>query len=270
VTHRFRRQGAAGLLLANCLLLQASPARAQPVDPVELMRRVQRQATAPDEQVEFSMELIADSGQTRQRTGTMYERQVAPESLDEQRLIRFHSPADFQGSGVLTIEHPDRDDDQWLYLPAYHTTRRVAPANRGDRYMGTDFLYEDITREKIEEYRYLLSREESFSGARCLVLEARPAAEKLAKETAYSKKLMWVDPARDVILRIDYYDRTGNCFKRFTAPGIEKVSNRYRWSRVRMEDLNRHHTTTVVYHNRRVGEGVPARYFTEQYLKAGQ
>ena len=254
--------GAIGL--APCL------AGGQTPDPVELMRRVQRQATAPAEQVQFAMQLINASGQIRERTGTVYERQVTLGSLDEMRLIRFHSPADIKGSGVLTIEHSDRENDQWLYLPAYHATRRISPANRGDRYMGTDFLYEDIMREKIEEYRYRTSGEDTLGGVRCLVLEAVAAAEQLVRETAYSKKLIWVDPARDLILRIDYYDRDGRLFKRLIVAEVERVADKYRWGVVRMEDSVRQHATVMKYHSRKIGAGVPERYFTEQYLKRGQ
>ncbi len=256
---------AAGAMgLAPCL------AGGQTPDPVELMRRVQRQAAAADEQADFAMQLINASGQIRERTGTVYERLVAPGSLDEKRLIRFHSPADIKGSGVLTIEHPDRDNDQWLYLPAYHATRRISPANRGDRYMGTDFLYEDIMREKIEEYRYRTSGEDTLGGVRCVVLEAVAAAEQLARETAYSKKLIWVDPARNLILRVDYYDRDGRFFKRLIVTEVEKGTDKYRWRGVRVEDFVRQHTTVMTYHSRRIGAGVPERYFTEQYLKRGQ
>ena len=234
------------------------------------MRRVQRQDTAPDEQAQFVMQLIDASGQIRERTGTVYERQMAPGSLDKMRLIRFHTPGDIQGSGVLTIEHSNRDNDQWLYLPAYHTTRRIAPTNRGDRYMGTDFLYEDIMREKIEEYRYRTSGEGVLGTIHCVVLEAVPTAEQLARETAYSQKLLWVDPARDVILRVDYHDHDGRLFKRFTVLEIERLANKHRWRAVRMEDFVRRHTTVVKYHDRKIGEGVPERYFTERYLKRGR
>lgn len=255
---------------AGALLLAPALASGQPPDPVEVIRRVQRQDTAPDEQVQFVMQLIDASGRVRERTGTIYERQLAPGALDEMRLIRFHSPADFKGSGVLTIEHSDRDHDQWLYLPAYHTTRRIAPANRGDRYMGTDFVYEDIVRDRLEEFRYWTWGEDELGGVRCLVLEAVPVAERLVRETAYAKKRIWVDAARDVILRVDYYDRAGRLFKRLAVLEIERVSGKHRWRAVRMEDFDRHHATLVTYHSRKIGAGVPERYFTEQYLKRGQ
>jgi hypothetical protein len=262
--------GRLGWLALAATLLVAHLAAGQTLDPAEVMRRVQRQAAAPDEAVNFLMQLVDASGRVRERTGTVYERQVAPNALDEMRLIRFHSPPDFQGSGVLTVEHADRDNDQWIYLPAYHTTRRIASENRGDRYMGTDFFYEDITRQKIEEYRYTLLREDPCGSARCLVIEAVPVAEKVRRETTYAKTVNWVDPARHLILRVDYYDRSGNFFKRLTADDIEEVSGRYRARKLRMEDFNRKHVTVLAYHDRKIGAGVPEHYFTERYLKRGR
>jgi len=261
---------AIALLLAPWQAVGQMQADAQTRDAVEVMRRVERQETAPDEQVRFTMRLIEPSGRVRERTGVVYERQVSPAGFDEMHLIRFYSPADIQGSGVLTIENQDRDNDQWLYLPAYHTTRRIAPANRGDRYMGTDFLYEDIMRERIEEYRYRISGEETVDGVPCLVVEATPAAERLARESAYSRKLIWVDPARDLVLKVDYFNRDGRLFKRLTVTATEKVADKHRWRAVRMQDLDRQHETTVEYRDRRIGAGVPESYFTEAYLKRGQ
>ena len=80
--------------------------------------------------------------------------QEAEGADDSVRLIRFHTPPDFARSGILTIERSDGDADQWIYLPAYHASRRVPTANRGDTWMGTDFTYEDITDAKIERYEY--------------------------------------------------------------------------------------------------------------------
>ena len=103
-----------------------------------------------------------------------------------------------------------------------------------------------------------------------MVLEAIPVAAQLVRETAYSKQLLWIDPARDLILRVDYHDREGRLFKRLVVQSVETVAGKYRWRGVRMEDFTRQHATVVTYHGRRVGAGVPERYFTEQYLKRGQ
>ncbi len=257
-------------VLAPVVLLAPGTARGQSPDASEVIRRVQRQDTAPDEQADFVMQLIDGAGQVRERTGTVYQRQVVPGSVDKMTLIRFLSPPDLKGSGVLTIEHPNADTDQWVYLPAYHTTRRVAPANRGDRYMGTDFLYEDLMRAKVEEYRYTTQGSQSLGDIVCVVIEAVPVAERVRAESAYSRQVIWVDPARDLILRADYYDRDGRLFKRLTVPEVERATGKYRWVRVKMEDFIREHATIVRYRNRKIGGGVPERYFTERYLRRGQ
>jgi len=258
-------------MVAIAVALATESGAAAAPEPDALMRRVQAHASAPDEEVQFAMDLIDSGGQVRRRTGVVYSRQVSPGSVDQMRLIRFHSPADIKGSGVLTIENPDRDNDQWLYLPAYHTTRRIAPANRGDRYMGTDFLYEDIMREKVEEYRYrTTSASTLLRDISCTVLEAVPTAPQLSRETAYSRKLIWIDPVRDLVLRVDYYDRGGQLFKRFVVEAAERVGDRYRPSAVRMEDFARRHATVIQYHDRKIGAGVPESHFTERYLKRGQ
>jgi outer membrane lipoprotein-sorting protein len=257
-------------VLAALLVLGPALAGGAALDPAELMQRVQRQDAASDETVDFTMQLVDASGRVRQRTGTVFERQMAPDAVDEMRLIRFHSPPDFRDSGVLTLEQPDRDHEQWIYLPAYHTTRRIASSNRSDRYLGTDFLYEDIMRTKVEEYRYTLRGEEPCGGVRCFVIEAVPVAEQLRRETAYAKTVNWVDPSRDVILAVEYYDRDGRSFKRLTVARMEQVSGKYRWQEVRMEDFARHHVTIVTYHGRKIGTGIPERYFTERYLKRGR
>jgi hypothetical protein len=265
-TGRLRRGACLGLAVVLVPVLTVGAA----LDPVELMQRVQRQEAASDETVDFTMQLVDASGRVRERTGTVSERRAAPSAVDEMRLIRFHSPPDFRGSGVLTIEHPDRDHDQWIYLPAYHTTRRIAATNRSDRYLGTDFLYEDIMRTKIEEHRWVLRGEALCHGASCLLIEAVPVAEGLRRDTAYSKTVSWVDPARDVIRAVDYYDRDGRLFKRLTVAEIEQVSGRFRWQEVRMEDFARRHVTIVKYHGRKIGTGIPERDFTERSLKRGR
>jgi outer membrane lipoprotein-sorting protein len=267
------------LAAAPALVLAAAPVAAAPgdagagtqaSDPAEVIRRVQRMDTAPDEQAQFTMRLIESSGRVYERTGTLYEKQVSPGAVDEMHLIRFHTPADIQGSGVLTIENPDRDNDQWLYLPAYHTTRRVAPANRGDRYMGTDFLYEDIMRERVEQYTYRAAGSETLDGVPCVIIEATPADERLARESAYSKKRIWVDTARDLVLRVHYFNKEGRLFKEMTVTATEKVGDRFRWRTIRMQDHDRQHETTLEYRDRKIGAGVPKSYFTEAYLKRGQ
>ena len=44
----------------------------------------------------------------------------------EKSLIFFESPRDIRGTALLTYSHPDRENEQWLYLPALRRTKRIA------------------------------------------------------------------------------------------------------------------------------------------------
>lgn len=91
---------------------------------------------------------------------------------------------------------PDRDDDQWLYLPAARKVRRISAADRGDYFLGTDFSYEDIKLEsRISEvdYNHTTLREEEVDGHRCYVIESIPVEDKTAKELGYGKVQNWID-----------------------------------------------------------------------------
>src|SRR5882724_12175513 len=166
-----------GLVVAAAL---AAPplAWAQDADnPREIVRRVVRDSRADDEMVSIKMELIDAKGQVRRRSTSIYTKKRSAE--ESSRLIRFHEPPDLARSAILTIEHADRDADQWIYLPAYHAARRVASADRGDTWMGTDLTYEDMTDPRLDDYTYTTLRHERLDQANAAVIEAAPRNRRL-------------------------------------------------------------------------------------------
>jgi len=71
-------------------------------------------------------------------------------------------------------------------VPAYHTSRRIPPSNRGDKYLGTDFFYEDISNMRIEDYKLNKIGEEVHQGVSYIVLESISISEKLKKVGNFS------------------------------------------------------------------------------------
>ncbi|MBI5207258.1 MAG: outer membrane lipoprotein-sorting protein, partial [Candidatus Firestonebacteria bacterium] len=89
--------------------------------PREIMWNVINKYRTDDESVEIKMILINNEGAKWERTATFYTRRIDKDN--DKILFLFHSPADLKGSGVLTIENKQGEDDQWIYVPAYHTAR---------------------------------------------------------------------------------------------------------------------------------------------------
>ena len=186
------------------------------------------------------------------------------------RLIRFHEPPDLARSGILTIEHADRDADQWIYLPAYHAARRVASANRGDTWMGTDFTYEDITDPKLEHYQYTTLRRERVGDVPCTVIEAVPTDPKLKEQSAYARTTFWVDPVQAVALKVEYQDRAGRLLKVLTNSDLRQHGSYRRWRVTRVKDVTRSHETVLTVTERRLDRGLSDEYFGVSYLERGR
>jgi uncharacterized protein len=247
---------------------QAPPAAAGSADADaarELMRQVQEMAAAPHEIIELTMSLTDSAGTTRQRETTIYQKQR--ETGRMARVTRFHTPPEMAGAGVLALENIDRDDDWWIYLPAYHTTRRIAAANRGDTYMGTDFSYEDLTDLRLDDYEFSLSGWAEVESTNCRVIEARPQAPSLREQSLYSRRVYYVDPVRHICPRVVLYGRDGQPLKEARSSQPITAGERWRWERTELHNVRTGHSTVIEVRERRWEESIPDRIFTERALR---
>jgi hypothetical protein len=256
------------------------PVRATPtsVAPVvvemsldKIMKRVDEQNDADDERSEIQMVIVGKDGKKRERIAILYSKKKS--ANEDLRLIRFQTPADLAGSGVLTIENTDRDNDQWVYIPAYHTTRRIAAANLGDAYLGTDYSYEDALNPVPEKYSYELLRKETVDNIAYSVIKAVPSEEKLKSQTSYSSIVYWVDTDRFVVLKTVYYDKKGAIFKELANSNLKeyklKAGTKYRFEHSEMTNLQTNHKTVSDIVQREINGGLSSDLFTERYLKKG-
>ena len=80
----------------------------------------------------------------------------APSVSGDRVLIRFAYPNDIKGTAFLVREHPDAEDERFLYLPALARVRRIAGAETQDNFVGSDFTYEDISGREFDDYTYAM------------------------------------------------------------------------------------------------------------------
>ena len=136
--------------------------RAQRLTADEIARRVQDRDTGRDSRSSLRMRLFDPHGRSRERALTMIAMRGAaagagPGAPDGDRLlIRFTYPNDIRGTSFLVWEHPDADDERFLYLPSLARVRRIAGAETQESFVGTDFTYEDIAGRELHEYTYTI------------------------------------------------------------------------------------------------------------------
>ena len=258
-------------LLAPLLTLLAlggagAPAEAQTA--LDIMRKQRDLQRVKDEQEVQQMDVINKAGVAKQRRvvrHTLTDRQDLSKIL-----LRFLAPRDVENTGLLTWEAKGGEDDQWLYLPATKKVKRIASSGKKNRFMGTDFAFEDLRPENLELHRYNLVGSEAVEGKDCWVIEAVPATERQAADSGYSKRKLWVRKDSHYTIKREYDDRKGKREKIEQSRGLVNVLGTvWRANQIEMHDVQEGTRTVVKVESRALNKGLGDALFTEASLIAG-
>jgi outer membrane lipoprotein-sorting protein len=169
-----------------------------------------------DAMAKLTLKLISKRGSERVR-------QIEIRSLEKddrnRTLVRFHAPADVAGTGFLVLENQDRDDDQYLYLPALGKVKRITSSQKNQRFMGTDLTYADLESRNLRKSKLKRLPDEKVGGNAAYVLEAIPEE---GEDSQYSKTISWVHDVSFVPLKVEFYDKKGKLLKVLRAKRLEK------------------------------------------------
>jgi len=252
------------LVLAAAASLTTLPLQA--TSPEERGLEIAREADARD--TGFS-DFVADVKMIlRNRHGQESTRDLRTQTLEvaddgDKTMIIFDSPSDVKGTAFLTFSHPEGDDDQWLYLPALKRVKRISSSNKSGPFVGSEFAYEDISSQEVEEYTYRFDREETVDGQKAFVVEFDPVHPK----SGYSRLLVWIDTAEYRTLKIEFYDRKNEHFKTLTYEGYEKYVDRY-WRPAKMKMVNHQNgkETEILWSGYQFRTGLDDRDFNQASL----
>lgn len=188
---------------------------------------------------EATMQLINDKGQARTRKLKTLSI-LQNNGIDADLMIRFEQPADVRGTKFLQIQHSDRDDDMWIYLPALHRSRRLVANNKRDSFVGSDFAYADILPLKPALFTNTRSGGEAIDGYDCDIIESVPKEDSLKSDLGYAKKRSWIRKDNAVELKIEYYDAAGKLLKvQTTADHVQVESQPQHWIARKREMIDR-------------------------------
>jgi Outer membrane lipoprotein-sorting protein len=127
----------------------------------DVARLVQDRDTGRDSRSSMWMKLHDRHARVRERALSIISLRgrdgpgASPSAPDGDRLlIRFNYPNDIRGTSFLVWEHPNADDERFLYLPSLGRVRRIAGAETQESFVGSDFTYEDIGGRELDDYTY--------------------------------------------------------------------------------------------------------------------
>ena len=127
-------------------------------------------------------------------------------------ITKYLAPQDVRHLGYLVINKSDGSEDQFVYRPS---SRRVQRINlRGEAIFGTDFAFEDIIPQEIEDATYERAADAELEGQAVYVVEVTPKA---AADSEYSKLEVYIAPDTFVPLRVLYWDQDSLKIKELTS-----------------------------------------------------
>lgn len=210
-------------------------------DPRALLKESENRHRTETQQYSGELTVVNKEGKVRAKGWKSYREGYAG---DAKNLIRFTDPPEVKGVGYLSLARPEKNPDQWLYLPTMNRERRIATADRDASFVGTDFNYEDMEEFSHEKYQLTLQGEESVDGNLCYVITAYPQ-EKWGK-SIYDKKILYLQQDILYLIREDLYlNGEKDPGKRLLLSDIQNIDGHMVAMKMEMSDLKKGSKTTV-------------------------
>jgi hypothetical protein len=187
-----------------------------------IMEKVDARDDGDNQTSDMEMILIDKNKKQRIRKIALFSKDRGEDTL---RLMFFLEPADVKDTAFLTWDYddPDKDDDQWLYLPALRKTKRIASSDKDGSFMGSDLNYSDMTDRNLEDYDFTLKKEMEVNGVKTWLIESIPRTKKVIKETGYKKSLLFVRQDNYFVIRGVNWVRDGGYLKYMDVKKLERI-----------------------------------------------
>ena len=217
-----------------------------------------------DSRVNLKMILRNAAGKETTRQLEIRTLENTDEDLGDKSLIVFESPADIDGTALLSHAKILDPDDQWLFLPALKRTKRISSVNKSGPFVGSEFAFEDLTSQELKKYSYKFLKVESCGKFQCDVIERVPRY----KYSGYSKQLAWIDKQNYQVRKIEYYDRRGDLLKTLEMKKYrEYPGNVWRSHHFSMVNHQVGKSTELIYSDYEFKTGLSKRNFVKSVLR---
>jgi outer membrane lipoprotein-sorting protein len=188
----------------------------------------------------------------------------------EKRIIRFLSPAEVKGTGMLIYDHDQRNDEMWIYMPALRKTRRIISNEKSKSFMGSEFNNADMSAPRLEDFKYSVTGSGLIGGTDCWIIEVIPVNEDIMDEVGYDRQLAWIGKQDFVFRKAEYYDGDGELFKQMISSDVKKIDpsgEKFIATRMEMSNLQNGRKSVMTIDKIQYNPDVKEEYFTLGYLE---
>ncbi len=246
-------------LLSVFLTVALQAAEAPTVDEIIERANLAAYYAGDDGRAEVMMTITDAQGRTRKREFVILRRDVV-DGGQQQFYVYFKKPSDVRKMVFMVHKYIDKDDDRWLYLPALDLVKRIAGSDKRTSFVGSHFLYEDVSGRSVKEDIHELVE----TTADYYVLKNTP---KDPAGVEFSSYTVWVDKQSFMLVKAEYLDKEGRKYREVESLEIKNIQGFPTVVKARVRDLASGGATVSVFKNIKYNIGLKDRIFTERYLR---
>ncbi len=212
-----------------------------------------------DGRAEISMTITDSQGRKRNREFVILRKDIK-DGGDQLFFVYFKKPSDVRKMVFMVHKHLDKDDDRWLYLPALDLVKRIAAADKRTSFVGSHFLYEDVSGRSIVDDNHELIQTTGDS----YVLKSTP---KDPDSVEFSSYTIWIDRNNYMPMKAEYLDKEGRKYRTVEALLIKDIQGFPTVVKSRVKDHVAKGETVSEFTNIKYNVGLAEKIFTERYLR---
>ncbi len=236
-------------------------------DPRDLIRKSHDAVKVKSFEAVATLTITDSRDNQRIRENTMAS-MTTPDGT-EKRIIKFLSPPEVRGTGILIFDYPEKSDDMWIYLPALRKTRRIVSSEKSKSFMGSEFSNADMTAPGLDDFTYEMLGEGTVDGTSCYQIQSTPASRDLEDEYGYARSVRWVNKNNYLVQKTEYYNFDGDLFKTIENKAFKELdpeNHKYMVTHMIAQNLSSGRRSEMVMEKVAVTATDPS-YFTVSFLE---
>ncbi len=212
-----------------------------------------------DGRAEVMMTIVDSQGRTRKREFVILRRDTT-DGGRQQFYVYFKKPSDVRKMVFMVHKNIDKDDDRWLYLPALDLVKRISASDKRTSFVGSHFLYEDVSGRSINEDTHeLIETTDDY-----YVIKNIPKDSTSVEFSAYT---VWVDKKNHLPVKAEYLDKNERKYRTVEALEVKNIQGFPTVVKSRVKDLSSGGETVALFKKIKYNIGLKERIFTERYLR---
>lgn len=218
---------------------------------------------------EMHFSLINSAKKVRERQALMVH---STTEVTERIAIFFEYPVSISETAFLSFNHKNKDNENWLYLPATERIRRLPASDRGDYFLGTDLTYGDIQdnfKFNLADWDFSLLEDSCAEFNDIPKLFGKAKSEKVKEETGYNSFTACVDVASAFPIWIEYTDKDSDPLKVVQVSQVDVIGGAHTAIEFSVKNLQTGHQTHVKFKNMRFVPSLDEELFEPDSLAYG-